>query len=144
MKRTLLALFIVTLVVAGSAFGVAYWIRCRSCAPQPKVDWVKELHLTGEQAAAFAKLEAEFDRQLADSCANHCAARAELAESLTETGKATALCQKMCDAQAASERAALEHFRKVHSLLTPEQQQRHLALVQQQLTAACPMRLHRQ
>ena len=143
MKRTLLALFIVTLVVAGSAFGVAYWLRCRSCAA-PKVNWAKELNLTAEQAVAFAKLEAEFDRQLADSCANHCAARTELAESLTETGKATALCQKMCDAQAASEKAALDHFRKVQALLTPEQQQRHLALVQQQLTAACPMRLHRQ
>ena len=39
---------------------------------------------------------------------------------------------------------ALEHIFQVRALLTPEQQQRHIELVRQQLTGACPMRLHRQ
>jgi Spy/CpxP family protein refolding chaperone len=142
MKRTLLALLIVTLIVAGSAFGVAYWLRCRSCATT-KVDWVKELHLTGDQAAAFAKLETEFEKKLAACCADHCAARAALAESLTNAGKATESCRQMCAAQTASEQAALEHIFQVRALLTPEQQQRHIELVRQQLTGACPMRLHK-
>lgn len=142
MKRTIFALLIVTLIVAGSAFGVARWLRCRSCAT-PNTDITRELGLTGTQAAAVAKLDAEFQKKLSALCAAHCAARADLSQSLDDPGKAANCCQRMCDAQVGSEKAALEHIFRVRDLLTPEQQKRHITLVQRQLTGACPMRLHR-
>jgi Spy/CpxP family protein refolding chaperone len=141
MKRTILALLVVTALVAGTAFGVARWLRCRACAA-PTTDIIRELGLTGSQAAAVAKLDAEFQKELGEICAAHCAARADLAKSLDDPAKAAACCQRMCAAQAASEKAALEHIFRIRALLTPEQQQRHIELVQRQLTGACPMRLH--
>ena len=141
MKRTLLALLVITLIVAGSAFGIARWLRCRSCAPA-KPDLVRELNLTAEQAAAVTKLDAEYEKRLADICAAHCAARADLAGALTDQAKAAECCARMCAAQADSEKAALEHVFQIRALLTPEQQQRHVELVRQQLTGACPMRMH--
>ena len=141
MKRTILALLVVTLLVAGTAFGVARWLRCRSCAA-PAADITRGLDLTGPQADAVAKLDAEFQKKLSGICAAHCAARADLSKSLDDPAKAAACCQRMCDAQVSSEKAALEHILQVRALLTPAQQQRHTALVQQQLTGACPMRQH--
>lgn len=141
MKRVILALLVVTVVVAGAAFGLARWLRWRSCAA-PSVNLTRELGLTGVQAAEVAKLEAEFEKKLADCCTAHCAARADLSQALDDPARAAACCQRMCDAQVASEKAALDHLLKVRALLTPEQQRRHTVLVQQQLTGACPMRLH--
>jgi nickel and cobalt resistance protein CnrR len=142
MKRTIFALLIVTALVAATAFGVAYWLRCRSCAA-PRVNLVRELNLTGAQAAQVTALEAEYERRLAEICAAHCAARAALAAALADRAQAAECCARMCAAQSASEKLALDHVFQVRAVLTPAQQQRHLALVQQQLSGACPMRLHR-
>lgn len=142
MKRTILPLLVVTVVVAGAAFSLARWLRCQSCVA-PKPDLRRALNLTEVQATQVARLEAEYEKRLAEICTAHCAARAELAGSLADPVKSAACCQRMCDAQTASEKAALDHLLKIRALLTPEQQQRHTALVQQQLTGACPMRLHR-
>ncbi len=142
MKRTFLTLLVVTLLVAGTAFGVAYWLRCRVCA-RPKPDLRQVLQLTDAQAAEVAKLEAAYEKRLAEICADHCAARTELAASLADPVKAAACCDRMCAAQSASEKLALEQVFKIQAILTPEQQTRHLALVQQQLTGVCPMRVHR-
>lgn len=143
MKRTLIALLVVTLIVAGTAFGAAYWLRCRACAPH-KPDLRQALNLTPSQAAAVAELEAAYEKRLAEICAAHCAARAELAESLADRDKAAAACARMCAAQSESEQLTLDHLYRIRALLTPEQQVRHETLVRQQLTGACPMRLHRQ
>lgn len=140
MKRTILALLIVTAFVAGTAFGVARWLRCRACAT-PAINWARELQLTEAQAAAFAKLQAEYQQRLAEICAAHCAARADLAAALADPLKARECCARMCAAQADSEKLALDHIYQVRALLTPEQQERHLALVRQQLAGPCPMRL---
>lgn len=141
MKRTLLALLIVTIVVAGAAFGIAYWFRCRSCATA-KPNLVRELNLSADQAAKLAQLEAAYQKRLDDICAAHCAARSALAEALPDEAKAAEHCAQMCAAQADSEKAALEHIFQVRALLTPEQQPRHTELVRQQLAGACPMRMH--
>jgi Spy/CpxP family protein refolding chaperone len=140
MKRTLIALFVVTLLVAVTAFGVARWLRCRSCAA-PNVSLADELKLTDVQAAEVARIEAEFQKKLADCCAAHCAARAALAESLADPSKAAQHCARMCAAQTESEKAALDQVLKVLALLTPEQQQCYTALVQKQLSGECTMRL---
>ncbi len=142
MKRTFIALFLVTLVVTGAAFGVARWLRCRSCAKPGKIDLVWELHLTGTQAAEVAKLEADYQKRLNEICAAHCTARAALAEALPDQTKAAGYCDKMCAAQADAEKASLEQIFKIRALLTPEQQKRHLEIVRQQLTDSCPMQVH--
>jgi Spy/CpxP family protein refolding chaperone len=103
----------------------------------------RELKLNDAQAAEVARLEADFQKRLSESCAAHCAARAALAESLADPAKAADSCQRMCAAQNDSEKAALDHILKVRALLTPEQQQRYTALVQRQLSGPCTMRLHK-
>lgn len=147
MKRTIIALFVVTLLVAGAAFGTARWLRCRSCAaPAVKLHdtaWLaRELKLTAAQSTQLTQLEADYQKRLADCCATHCAARADLAESLADPAKAADCSARMCDAQNDSEKASLNHILGVIAILTPEQQKRYIALVQQQLTGSCPMRLH--
>ena len=139
MKRTLIALLIVMLLVAGTAFGVARWLRCRSCDTVSLN--LRALNLTATQTAEMAKLDAEYQKRLEKICGVHCTARADLAESLDAPAKAAAACQRMCDAQTDSEKAALEHILKVRALLTPEQQRQYAALVQQQLTGTCLMRV---
>jgi Spy/CpxP family protein refolding chaperone len=140
MKRTILALLVVTLLVAGTAFGVACWLRCRSCAPASG-NLTRELNLTDAQAAEVAKLDADYEKRLGEICATHCAARADLSKSLDDPAKAAACCQRMCAAQTQSEKLALEQVFKIQAILTPEQQARHLVVVRQQLTGACPMRV---
>jgi hypothetical protein len=104
--------------------------------------WLRhELKLTDAQTAEVAKLEADFQKRLADSCTAHCAARADLAESLNDPTKATEACQQMCAAQNDSEKVVLDHILRVRALLTPEQQKRHAALIKQQLTGPCTMRI---
>lgn len=139
MKRTFIILFLVTFIVAGAAFGVARWLRCRSCAAPAKPDLVRELNLTSTQAAEIAKIDAAYEKHLADICVAHCAARTKLANSLTDRTKADVLCAQMCAAQADSEKAALERIFQIRAVLTPAQQQKYIAVVQQQLTSSCPM-----
>jgi len=150
MKTTLLAIAIAVLIATGFSFGTARWLAGRQHAqvatPLANLDLKRELNLTDTQAAEVAKLTAAYQQQLNEICAAHCAARADLAEELSrsvpDAGKAGEFCQRMCAAQSASERLTLEHILQVRSLLTPEQQQRHAALINQQLTGACPMRVH--
>jgi Spy/CpxP family protein refolding chaperone len=148
MKRTILALFVVTLLVAGAAFGIARWLRCRSCtSPTVTVNlhdtaWLAlELKLTAAQSTQLAQLEADYQKRIGECCADHCAARADLAESLADPAKAADCSTRMCDAQNDSEKATLNHILRVLTLLTPDQQTHYTALVQQQLTGACLMRV---
>jgi hypothetical protein len=141
--KNLLALLAVTALVAATAFGVARWLRSRPLELHDTAMLRRELKLTDAQAVEVAKLEADFQKRLADCCAAHCAARGDLAESLANPTKAADACTRMCAAQNDSEKAALDHILKVRVLLTPEQQHRYTALVQQQLSGACTMRLHK-
>ena len=139
--KTVLVLLTVTVLVAAAAFGVARWFRSQPLELHDTAWLRRELQLTDVQAAAVAKLEADFQKRLGDACTAHCAARSDLATSLAEPAKATECCQRMCAAQADSEKAALDHILHVRALLTPEQQQRYTALVEQQLTGPCTMRV---
>ncbi len=141
MKRTFIALLLVTFFVTGAAFGVARWLRCRGYAASVRPDLVRELHLSGTQAAEIAKLQTEYRKRLDEICVAHCAARSALAEALPDRDRAADCCAKMCAAQTDAEKAALEQIFKICALLTPDQQQRYLALVRQQLTGVCPMRM---
>ncbi|MBM3858269.1 MAG: periplasmic heavy metal sensor [Verrucomicrobia bacterium] len=139
--KTTLALLIVTAIVATTAFGVARSLRSRPLELHDTA-WLRhELKLTDAQTAEVAKLEADFQKSLADCCAAHCAARAELAGSLADATKAADCCARMCAAQNDSEKVALDHILRVRALLTPKQQKRYTALIQQQLTGPCTMRI---
>jgi Spy/CpxP family protein refolding chaperone len=67
-----------------------------------------------------------------------------LSQSLADAAKANANVEKMCAAQAESEKATLTHILRVRELLTPSQQERYAALINDQLCTACPMGMHTQ
>ncbi len=152
MKRALPALLVVMLVTASISFGVAYWLRCRACATPvgPAVHdagWLtRELSLTEAQAGQVRALETEFRAVLGKVCEQHCSARADLAAALTQpkvdSAAAQACVERMCAAEADSERATLDHILKVRAVLSPEQQTRYSAAIQAQLQGTCPMRIH--
>jgi len=141
MKRFFLTQFLAMLLVAVITFGIAWWLRCRSCAT-PRPNLTRALHLTDTQAIAVAGLDANYEKRLREICAAHCAARTELSHSLDNPNQAADCCARMCAAQADSEKAALDHILQIRALLTPEQQQRHAELFRQQWAGACPMRIH--
>ena len=128
--------------MAAAAFGVARWLRARPLELHDTIWLQHELNLTDAQVAEVAKLEADFQKKLADCCTAHCAARADLAESFADPSKAAESCQRMCAAQADSEKASLDHILRVRALLTPAQQQRYTALIQKQLSGPCVMKAH--
>lgn len=132
-------------IVAGLAVGVgmvAFWgtraMVCGKVTGLPsyalgKVDHLKtELGLDDRQVAAIRALEHDLAEQLSEQCGRYCAVRAELGQTLMEEGtnsavEARRLVDGMCAIQSASERATLEHIRKVNALLTPGQRRQFLA-----------------
>jgi len=151
MKRTLTALAILTVLVAGLSYGVANW--CVRRVTETVVDlndtpWLKrELKLTDAQSAEIEKLNKEFSARIQHCCDEHCGARFALSEELVkpqvDLAKATACVDRMAAAQSESERATLDHILKVRAELSPGQQQRYGALVSKQVCTACPMGIHK-
>ena len=153
MKRTLVALAILTILVAGLSYGVANWCVRRVIATETVVDlndtpWLKrELKLTDAQSAEIENLHKEFSAKIEHCCDEHCGARSALSEELVkpqvDLAKAAACVDRMAAAQFESERATLDHILKVRAVLSPEQQQRYGALVRKQVCTACPMGIHK-
>ena len=153
MKRTLTALAIVTILVAGLSYGMANWCVRRVTATGTVVDlndtpWLKrELKLTDAQSAEIEKLNKEFSVRIQRCCDEHCGARFALSEELVkpqvDLAKAAACVDRMAAAQSESERATLDHILKVRAVLSPGQQQRYGALVSKQVCTACPMGIHK-
>ena len=145
-QRLWLSVIVAAAVATAISFGTAHWCNHRQApsAISDTVDLRRVLALTDAQAAEVEKLEKIYRSQLAKCCEAHCAARADLATELgrpsPDTTQAVACCQRMCTAQSDSERFTLEHILRVRVLLTPAQQQRHAALIQQQLAgSSCSM-----
>ncbi len=150
MKKTLIALAVLTLLVTAVSFGVARWsARCAIAEPAVNLNdtaWLKhELNLTVAQSAEVGKLEKDFSARIENCCEKHCDARLtlsqELAKSPVDLARANACVDLMTAAQADSEHATLDHILRIRALLTPEQQQRYAKLVSQQVCSACPMGL---
>ncbi|MCX7885718.1 MAG: Spy/CpxP family protein refolding chaperone [Verrucomicrobiae bacterium] len=142
--KTIIALLVTAVVVAVISFGLTRSLRMRPLQLH-ETEWLRrQLKLTDDQTAEVRKLEADFLKRLAECCARHCAARAELADALNDPKKAAECCAQMCAAQAESERAALDHILQVRALLTVQQQERYTALVRRALSGPCTMRLHKQ
>ena len=147
MKKTLIALAVLSLLVTAVSFGVARWsVHCAMTAPpvnRNDTAWLKhELNLTDAQTAEVGKLEKDFTAKIDNCCVKHCDARfalgAELAKSPVDLAGANACVDRMAAAQADSERATLDHILRVRALLTPDQQQHYAKLVSQQLCYANP------
>jgi Spy/CpxP family protein refolding chaperone len=148
MKRTLIALAILTISVTGLSYGVASWCVHRSTSPSVAdvndTAWLKrELQLTDAQGAQVDGLDKEFRAKLNQCCDAHCAARLtlskELARPQVDLAEASACVDRMAGAQSQSERDTLDHILRVRAVLTREQQQRYATLVSQQVCMAGPM-----
>jgi Spy/CpxP family protein refolding chaperone len=151
MKKTLIALAVLTLFVSSLSYGVASWcvhrFVSRGMADLNDTPWLKrELNLTDSQTAAIDKLDQEFRVKVDHCCDVHCDARfalgAELAKPQVDLTRANSCVDRMAAAQADSERATLAHILRVRALLTPAQQQQYAALVSQQICAAGPLGMH--
>ena len=151
MKKTLMALAILTLFVTALSYGVANWCVRRSMG-EPVIDlndvaWLKrELKLTDSQNAELEKLDSAYREKVEHCCQTHCGARFTLSEELAkpqvDLAKATACVDRMVAAQSDSERATLDHILRVRGVLTREQQLRYAALVSKQVCTACPLGMH--
>lgn len=151
MKKTLIALVVLTLFVSSLSYGVATWCIHRSVsrgmADLNDTPWLKhELNLTDTQSTAIDKLNEGFRAKVDHCCDVHCDARfalgQEIAKPQFDLTRANACVDRMATAQADSERATLDHILRVRALLTPGQQQQYAALVSQQICAAGPLGMH--
>ena len=151
MKKTLMAVAVLTLLVTALSFGVARWSVRRATTPAAidlnDTGWLKrELKLTDAQVAEIGKLDQEFGAKIDGCCEKHCSARFALSEELAkpqvDLAKTAACVDRMTAAQSDSEHATLDHILRVRALLTPDQQKRYAALVSEQVCTACPMGLH--
>ena len=151
MKKTLMALAILTLFVTGLSYGVANWCVRHSMSDAVidlnDVAWLKrELKLTDAQSPEIEKLDKAYREKVEHCCETHCGARFMLSEELAkpqvDLAKATACVDRMVAAQSESERATLDHILQVRAVLTRDQQQRYAALVSKQVCTACPIGMH--
>jgi hypothetical protein len=142
MKKTLMALVVLTLMVTTISFGVARWsVRCAMTAPAVNLNdtaWLKrELNLSDTQARDVEKAGTELRTQLNSFCAAHCSARMalgdELAKSKPDPAKCSNCIEKMNAMQADAERVTLAHILKVRALLNEQQAQRFSTMVRDQV-----------
>ena len=138
MNRPLIVGVAAAVLAAGGAFWVTRHLGCSrpagvSSAGMGDVSHLKdELRLDERQTAAISRLDRELAGQLDAYCGEYCAARAELgsalmAEGTSATNESIRLVDRMCAVQSESEKATLEHIRKVCDLLTPGQRKQFVA-----------------
>jgi Spy/CpxP family protein refolding chaperone len=147
MKKTLLTVLSVLLVAALASFGLSRWMQCAKPAPSldvlQDVSWLsRKLDLTTRQAQEIRKLQEELRAKLESCDSMNCSARCQLGNVLFRgtngSAQASTAVETMCGAQAEAERATLDHIRKVHQLLTPDQQKRYEELVVGCVCPTCP------
>ena len=139
MKRYILLPVVCALAAAAAAWGVVRWnaAGCGGCgpadAPLDAARLVSALGLSPEQATSVRQACADYAAELARCRAAHGSARCALSCRIFDTNAAPAgldaAAEALCRAQLAAEKVTVEHFRRVHALLTPEQQARYERLV---------------
>jgi hypothetical protein len=146
MNRRWLIPLIVALVAGAAAFAITRRGMCqRAAAGSDRLRDVSyltsELKLSPDQARQIEAIHAALSEKLADCCARHCTARARLGEALsgeTEGGTGTeAVLAEMCRAYEESERATLDHMRRVRALLDGGQKRRFEAMISNCLCRSC-------
>lgn len=144
MNKKMLLAWSAIVVVAALASAATHWSLCgRQGVGQERLSdtsfLAKALSLSPAQAQAVGQLQTAMGAQLADCCARHCAARAELGKTLAGGTNSDALIKSMGQAYEASERVTWAHIQQVRALLTPAQQVRYDALVERCVCGACNM-----
>lgn len=143
MKQTLWAVAIAALVATALSFSASRWLSHRPAPSMYETEWLAGyLELSTEQVNAITALEKQYRAKLEECCAEHCAARAELSQSLDDSVAARTWVEKMCAANTAAEQATLSHILEVRARLTSAQQERYAALITAQLCTACPLGKH--
>ncbi len=149
-RKTLLVIGVAALVAAAFSFFTVRWLA-RHAATTPVVgvpslhdlDWLqRELALTAEQRAALATASTRFSETFNGLCIKHCDARLELGNELAKPTPDAARCRSWVDkmnlAQAAAERATLEHILEVRAELTDQQARQYGRLVCDQVCSMNP------
>ena len=148
MNRRWILPVLLALVAGVLAFGISRRVSCRTVEdPMERLRdvsfLVRELKLSGEQEKEVRALHAELGNKLGECCARHCAARARLGQALTAgtNGEAQAelVVTEMCRAYEQSERAALDHMRRMRGLLNEEQRRQFDRMVQDCMGGTCNM-----
>jgi len=123
--RNLLITLGIALAVCAAAFGVFYAANRepaalrRAALDRDAMAWLRmEFHLDDAQYAAIRHLHAEFE----DRCAEHCAAILAARRRHDSPAEIAAL-------EGRCVREMTDHFRRVASLMAPEEGNRYLAIV---------------
>jgi len=140
-------LLLVVAVAGGLAFGVTRHVVCRPAGSDldrlRDVSFLqRELNLTDAQRSQIKELKENLATRL-DACSvRHCGARMRLGRALADgtngNARADAVLAEMCRAYEESERATLNHLRKLRALLDARQQERFDALLAACLCKSCP------
>ena len=148
MKARILLVWLAIAAVAALSAGATHWALCgRKPFAQGQLSdasfLTRALDLSPVQAQEIARQQAAVAAELADCCARHCAARAQLGPALAAgaDGEARAknLIAEMGRAYQQSEQATWTHIRQVRALLTPVQQARYDALINRCVCGPCNM-----
>jgi len=141
-------LVLVVVLVLGSAVLAALAVRTFARPAVAEFDELKDavhlqktLGLTDAQVAEIQKFQSELGQELKDCCGKHCAAREEIGKALfagATDEEMRGIVEKMCRARVESDLATVQHIRKVHAVLTPEQQKKYEALVTACVCGECP------
>ncbi len=125
--------------------GVAYLATVGCCTLLAKgarpISWADRLELTPGQRTEVSALEKGFLRQRTSSCQTLCAKRAQLIELLRQPAPdrqaLTQVVNEIAQEQAALERATLDYMVNLKGQLRPDQRERLVAMVGDELRAAC-------
>ena len=144
MKGKFLLAWLTIIAVAILAAVVTHWTLCgRKMIAQDALSDTKflahELGLSAAQTREIFKQQEIVSAKLADCCARHCAARAELGKALAGGTNSAAIIKSMANAYEESESVTWAHIQHVRSLLTPAQQARYDALIKRCVCGACNM-----
>ena len=144
MNKKIFIAWVAIIAVAALASGATHWALCRHKAVEQTqlADaqfLAQHLGLSPSQTDAIGKLQNAVTTQLADCCARHCAARAQLGQTLAGGAGSDALIKAMAQAYEESERVTWAHIQQVRALLTPAQQVRYDELIGRCVGGACNM-----
>ncbi len=137
--------FLIGAVILLGVGGVAYLATLGCCQvmsrSRPAPDWIERRSLTPEQRQAVAEADKQFVSQKEASCGILCAKRAQMIQLLKqpEPDRTTLvqLTEEIGQEQTLLEKATLDHLLAVGSHLDPDQRQKMMASVAEELRTAC-------
>ena len=150
MKWQWIIFLTVSLAAAVAGFAIARQVRCpdQQHTQKPMAEFTgltEKLDLTDEQQKEIAELHASLAAEQKKNCEQHCTARVKLGHALGSASskqndeKIERLLEKMCRANAESERTTLRHIMQIRKVLNPKQRRRFEQLLESSLCRECPV-----